>query len=164
MLKWILTSEFSIMSTSSTSLGSTPPSTPEAWNALLGQILGITACRTGTIHRIDPANGLLAMIAHIGIPEVLMDKISLIPVGKGIAGAAAQRREPVQFCNIQDDPTGVVRPDARKTNVQGAVAVPILAGDRLLGVLGVGKMEVHDFTPAEIETVQALAAQLVSWV
>ncbi len=140
------------------------PATPADWNIALARILSATVCKTGTIHRVDPASGLLVMVAHIGIPEVLMDKISRIPVGKGIAGAAAQRREPVQFCNIQDDPTGVVRPDARKTNVQGAVAVPILSGDRLLGVLGVGKMEIHDFTPAEITGVESIAAKLGAWL
>lgn len=143
---------------------SSPPRTPEAWGVVLGQFLQAFSCKTGTIHRIDPESGLLVMVTHIGIPDGLMDKVVRIPVGKGIAGAAAQRREPVQFCNIQDDPTGVVRPNARMTNVQGAIAVPVLLEDRLVGVLGVGRMEPHDFTPEESAAVLAAGAKLGPWL
>jgi L-methionine (R)-S-oxide reductase len=140
------------------------PSTLEQWNSVLDKILHFSSCKTGTIHRLDPATGFLSLVAHAGIPAELMDKVANIPVGKGIAGAAAQKREAVQFCNIQNDPTGVVRPDARKTNVQGALAVPVLREGRLVGVLGVGKLEPHDFTEQEIADVRGSADMLADWL
>ena len=86
-------------------------------------------------------------------------KIDAIPFGKGIAGCAAERKDAVQLCNLQEDLGGVAKPEARKTNVQGALAVPILGGQgQVLGVLGVGKMAPYDFTEAEIADLKACAA------
>ena len=73
------------------------------------------------------------IVAHLGIPEALMPVIQTIPVGKGIAGAAAERREPVELCNLQTDTSGVAKPGAKQTQVQGSLAVPVLEGDRLAG-------------------------------
>ena len=133
------------------------------WTAVLARVLANFQCATGTIHRTDPSTGLLALIAHQGIPPqvlpMLLPKIDNIPFGKGIAGCAAQRKEAVQLCNLQEDLGGVAKPDARKTNVQGALAVPIVGADgKVIGVLGIGKMQPYDFTEAEIADLSAVAA------
>ena len=133
------------------------------WHAVLVKILENFACVTGTIHRTDPSTGLLTLIAHQGIPPqvlpMLLPKIDNIPFGKGIAGCAAQRKEAVQLCNLQEDLGGVAKADARKTNVQGALAVPVVGADgKVLGVLGIGKMQPYDFTEAEIADLSAVAA------
>ena len=77
------------------------------WSAVLAQVLRNFDCVTGTIHRTDPSTGLLELIAHQGIPPqvqpMLLPKISSIPFGRGIAGCAAQRKEAVQLCNLQED-------------------------------------------------------------
>ena len=133
------------------------------WNAVLVKVLANFQCATGTIHRTDPATGLLVLVTQHGIPPhvlpMLLPKIDNIPFGKGIAGCAAQRKEAVQLCNLQEDLGGVAKPDAQKTNVQGALAVPIVGADgNVLGVLGVGKMQPYDFTAAEIADLSAVAA------
>ena len=135
------------------------------WHAVLVKVLENFACVTGTIHRTDPSTGLLALVAHQGIPPqvlpMLLPKIDNIPFGKGIAGCAAQRKEAVQLCNLQEDLGGVAKPDARKTNVQGALAVPVVGADgKVIGVLGIGKMQPYDFTDAEIADLNAVAAMI----
>ena len=132
------------------------------WNAVLAQVLQNFGCVTGTIHRTDSTTGLLMLIAHQGIPPqvlpMLLPKIDNIPFGKGIAGCAAQRKEAVQLCNLQEDLGGVAKPDAQKTNVQGALAVPIVGADgKVIGVLGIGKMQPYDFTAAEIADLNKVA-------
>jgi putative methionine-R-sulfoxide reductase with GAF domain len=135
------------------------------WHAVLVKVLENFACVTGTIHRTDPSTGLLMLVAHQGIPPqvlpMLLPKIDNIPFGKGIAGCAAQRKEAVQLCNLQEDLGGVAKPDAQKTNVQGALAVPIVGPDgKVLGVLGIGKMQTYDFNVHEIADLNAVAALL----
>jgi putative methionine-R-sulfoxide reductase with GAF domain len=119
---------------------------------------------TGTLHRLDPADQLLKLVAQRGVPEQILPKIATIPIGKGIAGAAAERRAPVELCNLQTDLGGVAKPDARQTNVQGSLAVPCLHQGELRGTLGVGLMTPHDFTDAEkarlLEIGAAVAARL----
>ena len=51
--------------------------------------------------------GLLHLEAHAGgIPAHLLPVIQRIPVGKGIAGLAVERQEPVDMCNLQTDSSG----------------------------------------------------------
>ena len=128
---------------------------------ILQNILEAMGCRTGTIHRIDPASGLLSLVAQIGIPTELLDKVATIPIGKGIAGAAAESREAVQLCNLQTDDSGVARPDAKKTQVAGSLAIPILSSDdQLLGTLGVGMFTPHQFSDDETEHLWSIARWL----
>jgi putative methionine-R-sulfoxide reductase with GAF domain len=95
----------------------------------------------------------------------MMDKIERIPMGKGIAGAAAERMEPVSMCNLQTDTTGVARPKAKKTNVGGNIAVPIDMGGLLMGTLGIGKLEPYEFTAEETKDLQAIASQIAEhWI
>jgi signal transduction protein with GAF and PtsI domain len=136
------------------------------WNAVLVQVLNNFVCVTGTLHRTDPSTGLLMLVTQHGIPPhvlpILLPKIDNIPFGKGIAGCAAQRKEAVQLCNLQEDLGGVAKPDAQKTNVQGALAVPIVGADgKVLGVLGIGKMQPYEFNDSEVADLKKVA-ELVS--
>jgi len=136
------------------------------WHAVLVKVLENFQCVTGTIHRTDPSTGLLMLATQHGIPPqvlpMLLPKIDNIPFGKGIAGCAAQRKEAVQLCNLQEDLGGVAKPDARKTNVQGALAVPIVGADgKVLGVLGIGKMQPYEFDDSEVADLNKVA-ELIS--
>jgi putative methionine-R-sulfoxide reductase with GAF domain len=124
----------------------------------LAGVLAEFSCQTGTLHRAD--GEFLDLVAHIGVPEMLIPKISRIPFGKGIAGAAAERREPVELCNLQQDLGGVARPDARETKVSGSLAVPVFSpdGGRVLGTLGIGMQDPHDFTEEEKSRLAGIAA------
>ncbi len=121
-------------------------------------------CTTGTVHLLDDKSGILRLAAHHGIPDVVLNKIEVIPVGKGMAGIAAERREPVQVCNLQTDSSGVVRPGARDTRMEGSVAVPMLnSGGAVKGALGIAKPVPYDFTPQQcdllLETGALIAAR-----
>jgi signal transduction protein with GAF and PtsI domain len=117
----------------------------------LAGVLAEFSCQTGTIHRTAEDGAHLSLVEQCGVPEFLHDKIRYIPFGKGIAGAAASTREPVELCNLQEDLGGVAKPDARKTAVAGSLAVPIFArdGSTVLGVLGIGMTCPHEFSEEE---------------
>lgn len=123
-------------------------SDPQIW---LQEVLREFSCQTGTIHRTTNDGTHLTLVTQIGVPDSLLDKITLIPFGKGIAGAAAERRAPVELCNLQQDLGDVARPDARQTKVSGSLAVPVFSrdGQKVLGVLGIGMLSPHDFSCEE---------------
>ena len=118
-------------------------------------------CQTGTLHRAE--GEWLHLVAHAGVPEFLLDKISQIPFGKGIAGVAAATREPVELCNLQQDLGGVAKEDARKTGVSGSLAVPVFSEDgaKVIGTLGVGKVVPYDFSGAEKARLAELASGML---
>ncbi len=120
-----------------------------AWPEFLTETIAAFECTTGTLHRLDPADKHLKLVAHQGIPQALMPMIQSIPIGKGIAGVAAETRQPVEMCNLQTDASGVAKPGAKQTHVQGTLAVPVMDGGRLCGTLGIGKMEPYEFSDQE---------------
>src|SRR5262245_7068882 len=117
--------------------------------AALDRVLEHFGCVAGTVHRWDAAGGFLILQAVRNIPPAVLDRVRQIPLGKGMAGIAAERREPVQVCNLQSDSSGVARPGAKETRMEGSIAVPMLVDSQLRGVLGVAKPVAYEFTPAE---------------
>jgi signal transduction protein with GAF and PtsI domain len=117
---------------------------------VLNQVLVLFECSIGTIHSFDAESNQLRLRAHRGISAELMPRIRAIPMGKGMAGLAAQRRQPIQVCNLQADGSGVAKPGAKMTQMEGSIAVPILAGNSLRGVLGIAKPIVYEFSQAEV--------------
>jgi len=133
----------------------------DAWPAALSDVLEMVLadvdCVTGTIHRLDPGTGRLHVLAYKGIPEAILDRVRDIPIGKGMAGMAAERRAPVQVCNLQEDQSGVVRPGAKLTEMEGAVACPMLVEGELCGTIGVAKPTPYEFTDAEMQRLTGVA-------
>jgi len=120
------------------------------YQAILDQVLNHFACTAGTIHTLGPASGMLLLRARRNIPDGLLPRIEKIPIGKGLAGLAAERRQPVQVCNLQTDNSGAARPAAKETGMESCIALPMLAGDELVGVLGVAKPTAYEFSETEI--------------
>jgi L-methionine (R)-S-oxide reductase len=118
---------------------------------------------SGTIHLLEDDGMLHLAAASAGIPPQVRAVIGTIPVGKGMAGLAVERRSPVDACNIQTDNSGDVRPGAKATGLQGALVVPMFAGDKVVGALGVANREARVFTPDEtsllLEAGRVLAAR-----
>jgi GAF domain-containing protein len=119
---------------------------------------------TGTIHRLHEPTQLLRLVAQAGLPPQLLDMVTIIPVGKGIAGECAQKNRPVTICNLQTDTSGVAQPGAKQTGVGGAVCVPIRSGDKIVGTLGIGTQREHEYSAAEINALQDIANSLASAV
>jgi L-methionine (R)-S-oxide reductase len=121
----------------------------QAWEETLGRILNHFAAESGTIHTLGEDGVLHLTAASAGIPAFVLDTVRSVPVGKGMAGLAVERRQPVTACNIQTDTTGDVRPGARATGLQGSIVVPILRDDRAVGALGIANRQERTFTDAE---------------
>jgi putative methionine-R-sulfoxide reductase with GAF domain len=130
------------------------------WQQLLENIISCFDCTTGTIHFLDEDSSILKLHAHQGIPHFLIPKIEEIPIGKGMAGIAAERMEPVEICNLQTDDSGVSRPAAKETKVEGSIAVPMILNGVLCGTFGVAKPVPYDFTKEEISELLGIGAEI----
>ena len=135
----------------------------DGFRGVLGAVIRHFGADMGMIHRLNPADAHLDLVATSdGIPEPVLAASRRIPLGKGIAGATAQSGKPVSICNLQTDESGVARPGARATGAQGALCVPIFLGDRVIGTLGVGIRGERTFTDAETETLLAVGRELAA--
>lgn len=134
------------------------------WQSLLTKIISAFDCTAGTIHVLDKETNLLRLKAQQGIPAFLLPKMEAIPIGKGMAGIAAERKKPVEMCNLQTDDSGVSRPAAKETKVEGSIAVPMLLDGELYGTLGIAKPVPYDFTEEESEGLLRIGESLAGRV
>jgi L-methionine (R)-S-oxide reductase len=125
-------------------------------------ILGALNADGGTVHLLG-SDGILHLEAAVGVPRSLLDKIQTIPVGKGMAGLAVERGEPIDTCNLQSDPSDKIDPGARSAGLAGAIVVPIFDGDRPVGALGVANREERNFSPEERDELMRYGRALLAW-
>ena len=126
----------------------------------LGTVLAHFKSETGTIHRLDVEKQMLHLVAQVGLPPVLLNVVSLIPVGKGIAGQVVERGGPVSICNIQNDKSGVARPGAKQTGVGGALCVPVRADGVIVGTVGIGTAREYEYTAEETKLLEEVGGML----
>jgi len=113
----------------------------------------------GTVH-VQRGGDLYLTAAHKIPPDVIVI-VAHVPHGKGMAGVAQVRKEPVQTCNLQTDETGNIKPGAKAVNAQAAIALPVFddAG-AVRAVVGIAWSHEAEIGAAEQQTMMKLAAAL----
>jgi sigma-B regulation protein RsbU (phosphoserine phosphatase) len=86
--------------------------------------------------------------------------IDNIPLGKGITGAAAESRDVVRVHDTTKDPRYI----ASHPDIRSEVAVPLVAPDRVVGVMDLESERVGYFTDDHVRTLALLAPQIASSV
>jgi GAF domain-containing protein len=81
-----------------------------------------------------------------------------IPLGSGVCGTAAERRQTVIVADVHAFP-GHIACDAASNS---EIVVPLLSGERLIGVLDVDSPSPGRFGPADAALLEALAEKLVA--
>jgi signal transduction protein with GAF and PtsI domain len=134
----------------------------KSYSEALRAIIAHFHADSGTIHMLESDGVLHLKAASDGLPEVVLAAVRLVPVGKGMAGLAFQRGEPVNKCNIQTATGGDVQPGARATGMEGALVVPVFRGDKPVGALGIANRTERTFSDEEtallIDAGRAVAA------
>jgi hypothetical protein len=113
----------------------------------------------GTVHlRTD---GDLQLHASVNIPPKVIEIVRTIPRGKGMAGLAWERDQPVHTCNLKDDTSGDVRPGAKAVDANAAIAIPIHDPQgNIRGVVGIAYMGERDLTEQELAGLRTQAEAL----
>ncbi len=102
----------------------------------------------------DAATGLLHTQAAYGFqPESIHPDLKL---GEGVVGWVAQARESVLLGDVSQDP----RYQPAQHDTQSELAVPLIAGERFVGVMNVESARLNAFTPDDEQLLTALASQL----
>jgi L-methionine (R)-S-oxide reductase len=133
----------------------------DAIQSWLKDFLTGAGAAAGTVHL--HTGGGLRLAAAVNIPPPVQQAVEWVPSGKGMAGLALERGEPVQTCNLQEDRSGAVKPGARAVNAQAAVAMPVRDREgAIIAVVGAAWMAEREIQGAELERLQQAAASLVA--
>lgn len=131
----------------------------EAHQQWLESIVAELGGIAGTVH-VQRGEDLYLTAAH-NIPPNVVAIVARVPHGKGMAGVAQVRKEPVQTCNLQTDETGNIKPGAKAVDAQAAIALPVLddAG-AVRAVVGIAWTKEGEIGPAEAQAMMETAAAL----
>jgi GAF domain-containing protein len=114
------------------------------------------------IHRFD--GEVLRFAAGHGNNHAMHDYLRANPLSLGagsISGTAAAARKPVHWHDVLEKPGYLHRRGAEAGRLSHDLAVPMLAGDTLLGVIVLWKTRVEPFTDKQVELVTTFADQAV---
>ena len=113
----------------------------------------------GTVH-VQRGEDLYLAAAH-NIPPKVIAIVAHVPHGKGMAGVAQVKKQPVQTCNLQTDETGNIKPGAKAVDAQAAIALPVLDEvGAVRAVVGIAWSKEGEIGPAKEQAMMKLAAAL----
>jgi L-methionine (R)-S-oxide reductase len=130
------------------------------WQGWLERFVRDSGGIAGTVHlRSSPDELTLAAAVHI--PEPVKQAVQRVPRGKGMAGLALERDQPISTCNIKTDTSGQVRPGARAVNAKAGVALPVHdAQGQVRAVVGVAFVDEKALSDAELAELGRAATSL----
>jgi two-component sensor histidine kinase/putative methionine-R-sulfoxide reductase with GAF domain len=112
----------------------------------------------------EQADELVLRATHGTRVEEMTGRPRMRP-GEGITGTAASSRAPVMIpAQAHLDERFKAFPNLREDEYESILAVPVLAREKLAGALNVRTKEPREFSPAEIDLLLAIAAQVAQTI
>ena len=102
------------------------------------------------------AGEVLELFATEGLRPEAVHRTRL-RVGEGLVGVIAATARPLALADAQSHPNFAYRPETGEEVYHSLMGVPILRGDRVLGVLVVQNRTLRHYTEDEIEVLQTIA-------
>ncbi|MCX5734617.1 MAG: GAF domain-containing protein [candidate division NC10 bacterium] len=113
----------------------------------------------GRLWEIGAAEETLHLVASLGLKERTGPGALRFHKGEGLIGLAAETRQPVTSPDVRQDPRFRERADAAAQGLVSCLMLPLLAGDRLCGVLAIFTHTSHEFSTEEVDLLRSFAAQ-----
>jgi len=108
---------------------------------------------------LDESSGELAVRAAWGWQRADLRVQSTFRMGEGLPGTVAAAREPIALPDALEDPRFVNVEWARAEGVRGFAGVPLVVGDRCVGVLCVMRRSTAPWKAQDLELLAAFCAQ-----
>jgi PAS domain S-box-containing protein len=105
----------------------------------------------------EAAYELQAHRSYHGAPPEMVAALR-IPTSTGLIGWAARERQPVRVGNVQADPRYIII----APGTQSVMAAPLVAGDRVIGVVSVDSPRLDAFSGDDLRVLTTLAGQLAT--
>ena len=124
-----------------------------ALELILGEAVRMTNAFSGSVVLINPNTNFLEILASHGLPERAREL--RLKVGEGITGWVAQTGNPARVGNVAADSRYVMVGG----DVRSELAVPLIVGDELRGVINVDSDRADAFTEEDEHLLQEFSLQ-----
>jgi phosphotransferase system, enzyme I, PtsP len=114
---------------------------------MVAEVCSVYVVRAGEVLELFATEGLRPEAVHR----------TRLRVGEGLVGAIAATARPLALADAQSHPDFAYRPETGEETFRSLMGVPILRGNRVLGVLVVQNQTLRRYTDDEIEVLQTIA-------
>jgi len=126
----------------------------------VGALLG---ARSAALYGVEAESGALVAVTISRDVGSSFHWTRRLPAGHGVVGLAMAERRPAVTADVLSDPR-LAYEDAARAAIEAAthralIAVPLLAGERVLGALAVGDRTGREFTDEDVRLARAFADQ-----
>jgi phosphoserine phosphatase RsbU/P len=133
----------------------------ELLGELLSRVRDILDADTAAVLLLDPGADELVARAARGIEEEVRQGVR-VPLGRGFAGRIAATKGPIRLERV--DSSTVTNPLLWEKGIRVMLGVPLLSGERVIGVVHVGRLEHRPFDDRDLELLQVVAERLAAAV
>jgi sigma-B regulation protein RsbU (phosphoserine phosphatase) len=124
---------------------------------LLNRVRQVVEADTAAVLLLDEGSNDLVATAACGIEEEVRTGFR-VPVGRGFAGRIAEEKRAVSLARV--DETTVTNPILWEKGIRVMLGVPLLANDRVIGVLHMGRLDDRPFSSSDAELLAVVAERL----
>ncbi|MFZ1878933.1 MAG: GAF domain-containing protein [Gaiellaceae bacterium] len=124
--------------------------------ALLARIVEVLEADTAAILLVG-SDGSLTVRAEVGLAAELERAIS-VPLGAGLAGRVAASRSSLLVPDLSQ--VDLVSPVLRERGVNSLVAIPLIADERVIGVVHVGSQAYAQFDDSDVRLLELIADRI----
>ena len=107
---------------------------------------------------LDEARQQLAIKATQALSPAYRNKPP-IRVGQSISGQAVKERRPISVPDVTKDERYMFRELAQREGLRSMLSIPMVIGERVIGVVNCYTAQEHQFTDAEIQVLSTIANQ-----
>lgn len=111
------------------------------------------------IYLLERKKEELVYTAQRGFSEELYKNVSRLKFGEGLAGNVAQLRMPIAYDDYAKCPNAIEFV-LKKEKIKSVLSVPLMAKDRIVGVLNVADKMPHHFSSDEINLITLIGNQI----
>jgi PAS domain S-box-containing protein len=127
------------------------------------RVRALLGAPVAALYRLDEASDALIVLTSLGTLGSAFAPATSIPLGASAAGLAGRSRAPAVTPDILNDERIALTPELRLRIQDGGdfrsvASVPLLVGERVIGVLTVADRLGHVFGPGEVRLLEAFAA------
>jgi sugar diacid utilization regulator/putative methionine-R-sulfoxide reductase with GAF domain len=131
----------------------------ELMNLVIAETTEATVTDVCSIYLLEPDGEALLLTATNGLSQAGVGRVR-IRIGEGITGWAAAERRPAVVPDVRAEPRFRWLHGVDQARFVSMCSVPVISGDRLVGVLNVQTDELRHFSEADVGLLSAIAAQV----
>jgi PAS domain S-box-containing protein len=128
-------------------------------NFCVDKTMEILHAEAGGIYLLQEDGKTMLLVVHRGLSDEFVRNIEKVQLGEGVSGRAAAERKPI-ILDVAGYPFGRLSPFIVEEGYQTLLSVPLLAKDRVLGVINLGSRRADAFPKEKIDTLLSIGMNI----